>query len=72
MTTGYGAIKFQDYYEILGVPRPATEDNIVSRQQREYVLRQQLRAIQQELGEENPEPAEAALLRQRLAEAKSA
>jgi ATP-dependent Lon protease len=41
----------------------------MSRQQREYVLRQQLRAIQQELGEENPEQAEAALLRQRLAEA---
>ena len=41
----------------------------MSRQQREYVLRQQLRAIQQELGEENPEQAEAALLRQRLEEA---
>jgi ATP-dependent Lon protease len=41
----------------------------MSRQQREYVLRQQLHAIQQELGEENPEQAEAALLRQRLEEA---
>jgi ATP-dependent Lon protease len=41
----------------------------MSRQQREYVLRQQLCAIQQELGEEQPEQAEAALLRQRLEEA---
>jgi ATP-dependent Lon protease len=41
----------------------------MTRQQREYFLRQQLRAIQQELGEEDPEQAEAALLRQRLAEA---
>jgi ATP-dependent Lon protease len=41
----------------------------MSRQQREYFLRQQLRAIQQELGEENPEQAEAAMLRQRMQEA---
>jgi ATP-dependent Lon protease len=41
----------------------------MSRQQREYVLRQQLQAIQQELGEENPEQAEIALLRTRLEEA---
>jgi ATP-dependent Lon protease len=41
----------------------------MNRQQREYFLRQQLRAIQQELGEENPEQAEAGLLRKRLAEA---
>lgn len=41
----------------------------MSRQQREYLLRQQLHAIQQELGEANPEHTEAALLRQRLAEA---
>jgi ATP-dependent Lon protease len=40
----------------------------MERQQREYYLRQQLRAIQQELGEENPEQADAALLRQRLGE----
>src|SRR5256714_14724073 len=38
----------------------------MNRQQREYLLRQQLQAIQQELGEHNPEQAEAALLRQRL------
>src|SRR5712691_6073673 len=41
----------------------------MSRQQREYFLRQQLRTIQQELGEEHPEQAEAGLLRQRLEEA---
>lgn len=41
----------------------------MNKQQREYVLRQQLRAIQEELGEQSPEQAEVALLRQRLAEA---
>lgn len=41
----------------------------MNQQQREYMLRQQLRAIQQELGEEQPEQAEAAQLRQRLTEA---
>jgi ATP-dependent Lon protease len=41
----------------------------MQRQQREYLLRQQLRAIQQELGEENPEQAEVALLRKRLHQA---
>jgi ATP-dependent Lon protease len=41
----------------------------MNRQQREYFLRQQLRAIQQELGEENPEQAEAGALRKRLEEA---
>src|SRR5215510_10635195 len=40
----------------------------MNRQQREYFLRQQLRAIQQELGEENQEQAEAGLLRKRLEE----
>jgi ATP-dependent Lon protease len=40
----------------------------MSKEQREYLLRQQLRAIQQELGEQNPEQAEVALLRQRLQE----
>jgi ATP-dependent Lon protease len=38
----------------------------MSREQREYLLRQQLRAIQQELGEQNPEQAEITLLRERL------
>ena len=41
----------------------------LTKQQRDYFLRQQLRAIQQELGEQNPEQAEAALLRQRFLEA---
>jgi len=38
----------------------------MSRQQREYVLRQQMRAIQQELGEKDPQQAEVQLLRERL------
>jgi ATP-dependent Lon protease len=38
----------------------------MSREQREYLLRQQLRAIQQELGEQNPEQAEIALLREQV------
>ena len=41
----------------------------MSKQQREYMLRQQLRAIQAELGETDPEKAELDELRQRLAEA---
>src|SRR5581483_1997401 len=41
----------------------------MNKQQREYLLRQQLRAIQQELGEENPEQAEAQMLRQQIEEA---
>ena len=36
----------------------------MSREQREYVLRQQMRAIQEELGEDDPEKAELAELRQ--------
>jgi ATP-dependent Lon protease len=39
----------------------------MSKEQREYLLRQQLRAIQQELGEQNPEKAEVEGLRERLA-----
>ncbi len=38
----------------------------MGKEQREYLLRQQLRAIQQELGEKNPEQAEVDLLRERL------
>lgn len=41
----------------------------MNKQQREYLLRQQLRAIQAELGETDPEQAEAAMLRQQLADA---
>jgi ATP-dependent Lon protease len=41
----------------------------MSKQQREYMLRQQMQAIQQELGEKNPEKAEVDELRRRLNEA---
>ena len=41
----------------------------MSREQRDYLLRQQMRAIQEELGEKNPEKAELEALRQRLQEA---
>lgn len=41
----------------------------VNRQQREYLLRQQLAAIKEELGETSPEESEVAVLRQRFAEA---
>ncbi|VTS01004.1 endopeptidase La [Tuwongella immobilis] len=41
----------------------------MSREQRDYFLRQQLRAIQEELGEKTPEKAEVEALRQRLEEA---
>lgn len=41
----------------------------ISKEQREYMLRQQLRAIQEELGEKSPEKAEVDALRQRLEEA---
>ena len=39
----------------------------ISKEQREYMLRHQMQAIQQELGETNPEKAEVELLRERLA-----
>ncbi len=39
----------------------------MNKQQREYLLRQQLRAIQQELGETDPQHAEVELLRERIA-----
>jgi ATP-dependent Lon protease len=41
----------------------------MSKQQREYMLRQQMQAIQEELGEKGPEKAEAEELRRRLDEA---
>jgi len=43
--------------------------NEMSKEQRDYLLRQQMRAIQQELGEKNPEQAEVDLLRERLEKA---
>jgi ATP-dependent Lon protease len=48
----------------------ATEaETEIGKEQREYLLRQQLRAIQQELGEPSSEGAESELLRERLAQA---
>jgi ATP-dependent Lon protease len=44
-------------------------ENEMNQQQREYMLRQQMRAIQEELGEKNPEQAEIELLRERFNEA---
>lgn len=41
----------------------------MNKEQREYVLRQQMRAIQQELGEKNPEQAEVEMLREQLQKA---
>ncbi len=41
----------------------------MSKQQREYMLRQQMQAIQQELGEKSPEKAEVDDLRRQVAEA---
>ena len=43
--------------------------NEMGKEQREYLLRQQLRAIQGELGETNPERAEVQELRNRLIDA---
>jgi ATP-dependent Lon protease len=40
----------------------------MSKEQRQYVLRQQMRAIQDELGERNPEKADVEALRKRIAE----
>jgi ATP-dependent Lon protease len=41
----------------------------INKEQKDYLLRQQLRAIQQELGEKNPEQADADQLRERLEKA---
>jgi ATP-dependent Lon protease len=41
----------------------------MSKEQRDYLLRQQMRAIQQELGEKNPDQAETELLREQLEKA---
>jgi ATP-dependent Lon protease len=46
--------------------RASTE---MSKEQRDYMLRQQMRAIQEELGERTPEKAEVEALRQRVQEA---
>jgi len=47
----------------------STAHEEMSKEQREYMLRQQLRAIQQELGEKDPEKAELDLLRERFEKA---
>jgi ATP-dependent Lon protease len=44
----------------------STARDEMSKEQREYLLRQQLRAIQQELGEKDAEKAEAEILRERF------
>ena len=44
----------------------------MGKSQREYFLRQQLKAIQRELGEEDPDQAELAELRRRTADARRA
>jgi ATP-dependent Lon protease len=44
----------------------STAHSEMSKEQREYLLRQQLRAIQQELGEKDPEKAEIEMLRERF------
>jgi ATP-dependent Lon protease len=41
----------------------------MTKEQRDYLLRQQMRAIQQELGEKNPDQAETELLREQLEKA---
>ena len=57
--------------EVLELRNKITEEarGEMSREQREYILRQQKRAIEQELGEKNPEQAEAEELREKLAKA---
>jgi ATP-dependent Lon protease len=49
------------------IVREAQEE--ISKEQRDYVLRRQMKAIQQELGEDDPEKAEAAELRERFVKA---
>ncbi len=48
----------------------STASSEMSKEQREYLLRQQLRAIQTELGDKDPDKAELELLRERFAETK--
>jgi ATP-dependent Lon protease len=47
----------------------STASSEMGKEQREYLLRQQLRAIQQELGEKDPEKAEIDMLRERFEKA---
>jgi ATP-dependent Lon protease len=47
----------------------STARDEMSKEQREYLLRQQLRAIQQELGEKDPDKAEVDMIRERFEKA---
>lgn len=47
----------------------STAQSEMGKEQREYLLRQQMRAIQQELGEKNPEQAEIDMLKERFEKA---
>ncbi len=57
--------------EVLELRNKITEEarGEMSREQREYILRQQKRAIEQELGEKNRDQAEVETLREKLAKA---
>jgi len=57
--------------EVLDLRNKITEEarGEMSREQREYILRQQKRAIEAELGEKNPEQAEVESLREKLTKA---
>jgi ATP-dependent Lon protease len=57
--------------EVLELRNKITEEarGEMSREQRDYILRQQKRAIEQELGEKNPEQAEVETLREKLTKA---
>ena len=57
--------------EVLELRNKITEDarGEMSREQKEYILRQQKKAIEQELGEKNPDQAEVEQLREKLAKA---
>ena len=57
--------------EVLELRNKITEEarGEMSREQKEYILRQQKKAIEQELGEKNPEQAEVESLREKLAKA---
>src|SRR6266404_1812946 len=55
--------------EVLELRNKITDEarSEMSREQREYILRQQKRAIEQELGEKNPDQSEVESIRERLA-----
>lgn len=57
--------------QVLGLRNKITTEarSEMGKEQKEYLLRQQLRAIQQELGDKNPEQAEVEMLKDQLAKA---